>query len=86
LHSTSTSPISANTSISNTAQTQLQNGSRQNLYNSVQQFGAQNNLQQFASTSHRMSNSGSHSAGAIPRRNVRRGNSSTEEEQPHDKH
>ena len=84
LHANSTSLMSTNVSNSSVGPMQVQNGSRQTVYNSIQQIGTQNNLQLF-STANRLTNSASHGAGAIPRRSVRRGNSAAEEEQSSDK-
>jgi len=51
----------------------------------IQQIGAQN-LQQYPSANNRSNNSGgNHGCGAIPRRNIRKGNNTPEEEIRNDK-
>ena len=83
-HSNSTSPISTTVSISGNASVPLQNGNRQGAYNSSTQFGPQNGLQ-ILPNGQRQTNSGSTGAGAIPRRNMRRGNNCVEEERRNEK-
>ena len=84
-HSNSSSPISTSVSISSNTQGQLQNGNRQAIYHNATQFCNQNNMQNVPSGL-RSSNSGTHGAGAIPRRNIRRGNNSSEEERKNERH
>ena len=60
---------------------QLQSGSRQTVYNNGQHLGTQSNMQISSSANIPLPISGTHGGGAIPRRNIRRGNSATEEEQ-----
>ena len=84
LHSNSSSPISTTVSISRNIPGQLPNGNRQGMYNNSTQFGTQNNLSNL-SNGQRSTNSGTSGAGAIPRRNVRRGNNCSEEERLNEK-
>ena len=71
--------ISAVTSISGSTPQQLSSTNRQTVFNATQ-FVPQNNGQIYSNSSNRLSNIGNQGAGAIPRRNVRRGNSATEEQ------
>ena len=81
-HSNSTTPISTNASVSNIVPVPLQNGNRQGIYNS-QQLSTQNNPQLLPSG--RLADARISGAGAIPRRNMRRGNNLAEEEHRNDK-
>ena len=71
--------ISAVTSTSSSTSQQLCGANRQTTFNATH-FVPPNNGQIYSNSSNRLSNTGNQGAGAIPRRNVRRGNSVTEEQ------
>ena len=80
----SSSPMSVVTSTTSGISSRSQNAGMQNTIG-IQQIGAQN-LQQYPSANNRSNNSGgNHGCGAIPRRNIRKGNNTPEEEIRNDK-